>query len=238
MKILMIEDDQETVDVIKLTLENQDPGTEVKSFLKGLEGLETARSERFDVVVLDLGLPDIDGIKLLRELRGFSRIPVLIISARHDPEVITNALDLGAEDYILKPFPFKTLLSTLKDISTPRGAINQVAPDLRFNDSEREMIVKGTHIKLSEAEWKILNTLVSHSGRIVPTKTLAKILCGDGFASDSSVNLIIYLLRKKLGDDPYSPKIIIAEYGAGYRFMRTSTMMPDIITDNSGCSIN
>jgi two-component system, OmpR family, KDP operon response regulator KdpE len=238
MKILMIEDDQETVDVIKLTLENQEPGIEVKSFLNGLEGLDSIRSERFDIVVLDLGLPDIDGIKLLQELRGFSRIPVLIISARHDPEVITNALDLGAEDYILKPFPFKTLLSTIKDISTSRRGSNQVDPDLQFNDSEREMIVKGKHVKLSEAEWKVLNILISHSGRIVPMKTLAKSLSADGFAGDSTVNLIIYLLRKKLGDDPYRPKIIVAEYGAGYRFMRPSAMIPENITDNSGCSIN
>jgi two-component system, OmpR family, KDP operon response regulator KdpE len=238
MKILMIEDDQETVEVIKMTLENQDPGTTVKSSSKGLEGLETARSERFDVVVLDLGLPDIDGIKVLQELRGFSKIPVLIISARHDPDVITSALNLGAQDYLLKPFPFKTLLSTIKDIYASKIKVVQTDLDLELNIPEREVIVKGRHEILSEAEWKVLNILINHRGRIVTTNALAQSICQDGFAGDSSVSLVIYLLRKKLGDDPGMPKIIISEYQAGYRLMRTAEMIGNIQPDISKYSKN
>jgi two-component system, OmpR family, KDP operon response regulator KdpE len=228
MKILMIEDDKQTIDVIKLSLENQDPGTTVKSTFKGLEGLETAKSEHFDAVVLDLGLPDIDGIKVLEQLRGFSSTPVLIISARHDPEVISNALDLGAEDYILKPFPFHTLMSSLKNISIlslssgDDNAEGQTCGELQLNSAELEVNVKGNRIKLSEAEWKVLSILVSHCGRFVSTKLLARSLSTDVFAGESAVKLIIYLLRKKLGDDPWEPKIILSEYEAGYRLMRTA----------------
>jgi two-component system, OmpR family, KDP operon response regulator KdpE len=232
MKILMIEDDKETIDVIKLTLEGQDPSTTVKTIYKGLEGLETARKENFDIILLDLGLPDIDGIKVLEQLKG---VPVLIISARHDPEVIVNALKLGAEDYLLKPFSCQTLFSSLRGISSKsqlkveNNRLNQSEGFLQLRDGGHEIIVRGKNTKLSEAEWKVLNILINHCGRIVPIQVLLKSLSDDRYASEPSIEVIIYLLRKKLGDDLVKPKIILSEYGAGYRFI-----WPSICSDPQG----
>jgi two-component system, OmpR family, KDP operon response regulator KdpE len=226
MKILMIEDDKNTVEVIRLTLGVQDPNSVLTSKVKGREGLESVRSEPFDVVVLDLGLPDVDGINVLKEIRGFSRIPVLIVSARHDPEVISSALDLGAQDYILKPFNFSSLLSRLKDVTASvtdeSNPVETITRDLSISSHDRNVIVKEHQVELTEKEWKILNMLLDYHGRLVPTKTLSDLLCEKGKVDESTVNMVIGSLRKKIGDDPYSPKIIVSEYDCGYRLLRTT----------------
>jgi two-component system, OmpR family, KDP operon response regulator KdpE len=226
MKILMIEDDKTTVEVIRLTLEVQDPDSKITCKEKGREGLDTARNESFDVVVLDLGLPDIDGLKVLQELRGFSQMPVLVVSARHDPAVITNALDLGAQDYILKPFKFQSFLTSLKEVcSTPKTSGDRktrgcITDDLSISQDGYEAFVKGKRVELRADEWKVLNTLIEHRGRIVSVKDLTEMLSEGRFISESMAHLTINQLRKKLGDDPYIPKIIVSEYECGYRFVK------------------
>ncbi len=178
------------------------------------------------MVVLDLGLPDIDGINVLQQLRGFSRSPVLVISARHDPAVITNALNLGAKDYILKPFKFETFLSSLREVSDPSRPIHGMDVPARITDElticcqTRDAILKGRKVELTESEWRILNTLIEHRGGIVPVKILTEIISPDGSTSDASVHLLVDMLRKKLGDDPYVPRLIISEFECGYRFAR------------------
>ncbi len=225
MKILMIEDDKTTVEVVRLTLECHDPNSKITSKEKGREGLETARNENFDVVVLDLGLPDIDGLKVLKELREFSEMPVLVVSARHDATVITNALSLGAQDYILKPFKFQSFFTSLKDVAGPPAdqdpnVCRRMTDAVTLCDKSHEAFVNDQRVELSEEEWKVLNRLIEHCGRIVPTKALAEILSSEKFVGESAVNLIINQLRKKLGDDPYIPKLIISEYECGYRFIK------------------
>jgi two-component system, OmpR family, KDP operon response regulator KdpE len=240
MKILMIEDDKTTVEVIRLTLETRDPNSSIVSKENGREGLETARNEKFDVVVLDLGLPDIDGIKVLEELRRFSKTPVLIVSARHDPAVITNALDLGAQDYILKPFKFQSFLTSLKAVTASSQAIEdrtinwRITDDLTIRSNSCQVLVKGNQVEIGGDEWKILNKLIEHCGRIVTMKELTQILSGKSTAGESSVHLVINQLRKKLGDDPYAPRIIIPEYECGYRFIRPNFSVCPEDKDRSG----
>jgi two-component system KDP operon response regulator KdpE len=230
VKILMIEDDKTTVEVIRLTMEVNAPGSTIKSTDKGRDGLESARQESFDVVVLDLGLPDIDGIRVLEELRQFSQTPVLIVSARHDPQIITNALDMGAQDYILKPFKFQTFLNSLNYVSprTPPLACldipGEINGEVTICCKTREALINGQQVMLTENEWKILRYLIEHSGRIVPVKQLAACLSEEGFRGESAVHLVINQIRRKIGDDPYCPKIIISEFECGYRFIKSNAV--------------
>jgi DNA-binding response OmpR family regulator len=228
MKILMIEDDKATIEVIRLALEIHSPCSIIKSTEKGHDGLASARTEQFDVVVLDLGLPDIDGINVLEELRTFSKTPVLVISARHEPDSITSALGLGAQDYILKPFNFQTFLSSLENISVQPGFPQpvkgqyQITPGLTIGQNRQKINVNGNEVELTKEEWLILDYLLDHRGKIVTVMELSRILSENAFAGESTVHLVITSLRKKLGDDPYIPKLIIPEYECGYRFMKTA----------------
>jgi DNA-binding response OmpR family regulator len=228
MKILMIEDDKATIEVIRLSLEIHSPGSTIKSVEKGREGLESVRTENYDVVVLDLGLPDIDGINVLEELRTFSNTPVLVISARHEPDAITSALSLGAQDYILKPFNFRTFISSLEDISVQPGlpppvkGQYKITPGLTIDQDRQKIILRGNEVELTAEEQLVLDYLMEHRGKIVTVRELSRILSENAFAGDSTVHLVINRLRKKLGDDPYVPQLIIAEYECGYRFIKSS----------------
>jgi DNA-binding response OmpR family regulator len=230
MKILMIEDDKTTIEVIRLTLEVHDPDSTITSEEKGRDGLEMAKKEPFDVVVLDLGLPDIDGIEVLEELRKFSQTPVLIVSARHDPGVINQALGLGAQDYILKPFRYQSFLTSLQEVTTQssfdddRETVRRMTEDLTLFTNTREVFVKGNRVEITRDEWIILNKLIEHCGRMVPVKVLSEILARGKFVGEFPVYLIVNQLRKKLGDDPSVPRIIDSEYEYGYRFCRSKVL--------------
>jgi two-component system, OmpR family, KDP operon response regulator KdpE len=116
MKLLLIEDDLATVESIELCLEVNDPESKVVSTSKGLDAIQMLRNDTFDVVIVDLGLPDIDGIEVIEQIRGFSHVPIVVVSARHSPEMISKALSLGANDYITKPFDYRVLLNRLNKL--------------------------------------------------------------------------------------------------------------------------
>jgi DNA-binding response OmpR family regulator len=116
MQLLLIEDDNTTVESVKLCLEIYEPNSRIKSTGKGLEALRMLQNEAFDAVLIDLGLPDIDGIEVIEKLRTFSQIPAVVLSARHSPDVIAKALTLGADDYITKPFDYRLLLKRLHNL--------------------------------------------------------------------------------------------------------------------------
>lgn len=229
MKILIIEDDTDTVEILRLTLEVYDPVAEIISSQKGYEGLEYTRSTQPDLVLLDLGLPDIDGMEVLKELRRFSKTPVLVISARHDPEVITGALAQGAEDYILKPFSLQTLMKRLKEYSDRDINLNQqedrsrITNDLTICRINRKVALKGTEIELTGDEWKVLDSMLEHRGRIITIRKLIKILNKEEETGESLVRQVVDQLIRKLGDNPDFPRIIVSEYDCGYRFNRTIT---------------
>jgi DNA-binding response OmpR family regulator len=121
MRLLLIEDDTTTVESVKLCLEIYEPTSKIKSTGKGLEALRLLKEEKFDAVLIDLGLPDIDGIEVIEQLRTFSQIPAVVLSARHSPDVIAKALTLGADDYITKPFDYRLLLKRLHNLVEKNG---------------------------------------------------------------------------------------------------------------------
>jgi|WetSurMetagenome_2_1015567.scaffolds.fasta_scaffold835983_1 two-component system, OmpR family, KDP operon response regulator KdpE len=116
MKLLLIEDDLATVESINLCLEVNDPESIMVSTSKGLEAIQMLQNDTYDGVIIDLGLPDIDGIEVIEKIRAFSSIPIVVVSARHSPEMISKALSLGANDYITKPFDYRLLLNRLNKL--------------------------------------------------------------------------------------------------------------------------
>ncbi len=228
MKVLLIEDDQATVESVSLAFELRWPGTTFLCTSKGGEGVELVDKESPDVVVLDLGLPDIDGMQVLHEIRQFSDVPVVILTGRTGDTDIIKGLEDGAEDYVTKPFNPMVLLSHVKSVlgrtRMPELRGNQARVDseeLTIDVASRRVTVKGKPVALTATEWVLLSELVRNESRVVSQQRLADRLWGaDMVESESAIRQYISRLRAKLGDNPQAPTIILTEYGTGYRFVR------------------
>ena len=229
MKILIIEDDATTVDAVSLAFELRWPGSEVVSTARGIEGVEMVERETPDIVLLDLGLPDKDGLEVLPDIRTFSSVPVIILTARTDQTATIKGLELGADDYITKPFDPMELLSRVKAVLR-RTSMPYLAGDegvvqesnLVIDLASHQVAVNGRPVSLTPTEWKLLSQLVRNEGRVVSHQMLADRLWGDEALGDpATMRRYISRLRDKLGDDPQSPHIILTEHGLGYRFVRS-----------------
>ena len=192
------------------------------------EGLPTAAREAPALVVLDLGLPDADGLSVLREMRGWSQVPVLILSVRADEAGKVEALDAGAQDYVVKPFGMKELLARVRGLlrdrggrDRPVGSDDRPAPDRRRRPFRRRWTASPLH--LTRREFDLLWMLASHRGRLVTQEMILKAIWGPAHAEDSQyLRVYIRQLRQKLGDDAANPRFIMTEPGIGYRFLDAS----------------
>ena len=228
MRVLIIEDDPATVEMVSLAFEIRWPEATLMSTAKGIEGIELVEKESPDVVVLDLGLPDIDGMKVLRDIRQFSDVPLIILTARTEDSAIVQGLEWGADDYVTKPFDSMVLLARVKNVlgrtwmPQLRGNQGRIAGGgLVIDLAARQAIVNGNPVALTATEWTLLSELVRNEGRVLSQQRLAERLWGEGpVESSSAIRSYISRLRTKLGDNPQNPRIILTEYGAGYRFMR------------------
>ncbi|MCL0091077.1 response regulator transcription factor [Dehalococcoidia bacterium] len=227
MKVLVIEDDVATVEAIRLCLEIHRPDTSATLTAKGIEGIELLRGEAPDVVILDLGLPDIDGIRVLEQIRQFSDVPVLIVSARDTQDSIVKGLELGAEDYIVKPFDHRDLLERLDNVirlsQMPRpraGEVRIKGGGLEIDLGARRVTVSGNPVELTPIEWGLLTHLVENEGGMVPLQRLVREVWKNNSIDSLTMRSTVSRLRTKLGDDPHAPRIILSEHGVGYRFVR------------------
>ncbi|MCL0064376.1 response regulator transcription factor [Dehalococcoidia bacterium] len=227
MKVLVIEDDVATVEAIQLCLEIHRPDTSATLTAKGIEGIELLRGEAPDVVILDLGLPDIDGIRVLEQIRQFSNVPVLIVSARDTQDSIVKGLELGAEDYIVKPFDHRDLLERLDNVirlsQMPRpraGEVRIKGGGLEIDLGARRVTVAGNPVELTPIEWSLLTHLVENEGGMVPLQRLVREVWKNNSIDSLTMRSTVSRLRTKLGDDPHAPRIILSEHGVGYRFVR------------------
>lgn len=188
------------------------------------EGILTAAREAPGLVILDLGLPDADGITVLRELRGWSEAPVLVLSVRADEAGKVAALDAGAQDYVVKPFGMKELLARIRSLLRSRGGpavpvVIEIA-DLKIDPGNHSVTQAGTALHLTRREFDLLWLLASHAGRLVTQAMILKSLWGPAHVEDSQyLRVYIRQLRQKLGDDAANPRYIMTEPGIGYRFM-------------------
>ncbi len=220
-RILIVDDDRQLLRALQITLQAR--GYEVATAASGAEALRAASSHPPDVVLLDLGLPDLDGLTVVEALRGWTRAPVVVLSARDEERAKVRALDLGADDYVTKPFGMDELLARLRAAvrrSVP-GAAEAVVTTANFTVdlAARRVITPGGEVRLTPTEWHLLEILVRHPGRLITQRQLLQQVWGPGYTTETNY-LRVHLanLRRKLEPEPAHPRHLITEPGMGYRF--------------------
>jgi DNA-binding response OmpR family regulator len=223
-KILVVDDDPKTVSLVKLYLESD--GHKVLCAYDGVEALRLAREERPNLIVLDLMLPGLDGLQVCRTLRAESDVPVIMLTAKTTEGDKLTGLDLGADDYVTKPFSPRELAARIKVVlrrtvseSLERGPVQAAYGDLKMDFRQHTVSIAGRPVALTPTEFRLLGTLVREAGQVLSREQLIQKVLGldfDGF--DRTIDVHILNLRRKLGDDPAHPRYIKTVYGAGYKF--------------------
>ncbi|MCK8678340.1 MULTISPECIES: response regulator transcription factor [Streptomyces] len=223
-RVLVVEDDPQLVRALRINLQAR--RFEVEEAPDGGTALRLAAARTPDVVLLDLGLPDIDGIDVLKEIRGGNRMPILVLSARHTSEEKVRALDAGADDYVTKPFSMDELLARLRAAVRRQEAPAQgtVPATVRTADftidlTARKVARAGRPVRLTPTEWHLLEILVTHPGHLVSQRKLLLEVWGPAYRNNANY-LRVYMaqLRRKLESDPSHPRYLITAPGMGYRF--------------------
>jgi two-component system KDP operon response regulator KdpE len=204
-------------------------GYQVLLAATGEEGLGLAATQSPDVVVLDIGLPDMEGHDVLRELRTWSEVPVLMLSVRDAESEKVRALDHGANDYVTKPFGIQELMARLRVLLRQGARAGQPDAPVRYDDgalvvdlARREVTLDGAPVALTRKEFAVLALLVRHPGRVVSQQQILREVWGATHTQDTHyLRIVMGKLRQKLGDDPSTPRWLKTEPGVGYRFPAT-----------------
>jgi two-component system KDP operon response regulator KdpE len=221
--ILLIEDEPQMLRFLRASLSTH--GYRIVETTTAEEGLAQAASRNPDVVLLDLGLPDMDGLEVMRRLREWTRTPVIVISARGQDEDKINALDAGADDYLTKPFSVGELLARIRvairhvaEIASDKPEPSFELDALRVDLAKRQVFVRGSEVHLTPTEYKLLSVLVRHAGRVVTHRQLLRDVWGPPYVEHTQY-LRVYMgqLRHKLEPDPAHPRFLANEPGVGYR---------------------
>ncbi|MEV0988812.1 response regulator [Streptomyces sp. NPDC049949] len=223
-RVLVVEDDPQLVRALKINLQARK--FDVDEASTGRSALRLAAARKPDVIILDLGLPDMDGIEVIKGVRDWSRVPIVVLSARHTSEDKIRALDAGADDYVTKPFSMDELLARLRAASrrqetpAPQADDAVVTTDEFTVDLVAKKVRRGDRtIRLTPTEWHLLEILITHPGRLITQRELLLTVWGP--ASGENTNYLrVYMaqLRRKLEADPSHPRYLITEPGMGYRF--------------------
>lgn len=220
---LLIEDEPEIRRFLRTTLPPQ--GFHLYEAVTGREGLAQAAARNPDIVLLDLGLPDLDGLDVIRRLREWSAAPIIVLTARDQEQMKIAALDLGADDYVTKPFGVNELLARLRVAlrhaarsSSDGGEPVFVTGSLRVDQAKRQVFVGEKEVHLTPIEYKLLTVLVRHAGKVLTHRQLLKEVWGPLHVEEAHY-LRVYMrqLRNKLEDNPARPRYLVTELGVGYR---------------------
>jgi two-component system alkaline phosphatase synthesis response regulator PhoP len=221
-KVLVVDDDVKTVELVKLYLKRD--GYQVLVAYDGVEALRLAREGCPDLIVLDLMLPDIDGLEVCRTLRHESDVPIIMLTARTTDQDKLTGLDLGADDYVTKPFSPKELAArvrvVLRRLPGERGPEEIKSGELSMNFAKHEAWFAGRPLDLTSVEFKLLGVLAKEPGRVFTRANLIEEALGYDFEGfDRTIDVHILNLRRKLESDPSHPKYIKTIYGVGYKFI-------------------
>lgn len=223
--VLVIDDEPQIRRVVRNALAAED--TRVLEATSGTEGIDIAAAERPDLVILDLGLADIPGVNVCREIRKWSDVPIIVLSARHADTEKVELLDAGADDYITKPFSTSELRARVRAQlrrarTTPLGSADSLieAGGVTIDLAKPSLSRGGNMVHLTRIEWDLLRTLVKHAGRTLTHRQIFNAVWGSSSYGDAQQYLRVHIrsLRRKIESDPVRPKLIITEPGVGYRF--------------------
>lgn len=222
-RVLIVDDEPQIRRALRTSLRAH--GYEVATAATGEEGLALAVDAAPDLMLLDLGLPDLDGTEVIRRLRAFSEVPVIVLSVRDQQADKVAALDAGADDYVTKPFGMEELLARLR-AALRRAQPEEPAPPLqRFGELEVDLAkrlvrLRGQPVHLTRTEYALLEALVTNPGKLLTHQWLLRRVWGHGYGEESHyLRVYVRALRKKLGDDAASPALILTEPGVGYRWI-------------------
>jgi len=223
-RVLVVDDDATILRTLRINLRAR--GFDVETVTCGRDALTTMSALEPDVVILDLGLPDLDGVDVLRRIRAHSRVPVIVLSARHQSDDKVEALDEGADDYVTKPFGMDELMARVRAALRRDGLDAPAAPafvtqHFSLDFDTRTALVDQAPVHLTPTEWRLLAELARHGGRVVPHETLLKSAWGPTYGRESHyLRVYANLLRRKLEPDPARPVYLLTEPGVGYRLVQ------------------
>ncbi|MBK4346689.1 response regulator [Lacisediminihabitans sp. G11-30] len=221
MRILVVDDDAQILKALRINLAAR--GYDVSLARSGPEALDVAAKTKPELVLLDLGLPGFSGIRVIEGLRGWTEVPILVVSGRSDSADKVDALDAGADDYVTKPFAIDELLARIRALSR-RATTEPDEPVTSFGDvvvdlAGHTVTKAGEPVKLTPTEWHILEVLVRNPRRLVTKHLLLTSVWGPGYEKeDGYLRLYLAQLRKKLEPEPSRPRYLLTEPGMGYRF--------------------
>ena len=229
MRVLVIEDSTELIQTVAMTFELRWTEAELISTSYGQKGVELAKEQLADIIILDLGLPDMDGFEVLRQIRGFSDVPLIILTGREKEMDKIKGLELGADDYIVKPFSVGEFLARVKatlrrsQMPVKKVKVGQkpfIRGRLRIDFATREVSVDNKPVKLTRSEYYLLYELVTNEGRVLSSQVLIDKVWGPEHKVDTeSVKVYIKSLRENLEEYPHNPKMILNVGDTDYKFI-------------------
>ncbi|MFR8088877.1 MAG: response regulator [Lachnospirales bacterium] len=225
-KVLVVEDDPAITNLIRTTLETQD--YQYHTAKNGTSAIMDALSYNADVMILDLGLPDMDGVDIIRKIRGWSNVPIIVVSARSEDQDKVEALDAGADDYLTKPFSIDELLARLRVALRRNRAEGRTVQTETYQNGSLMIDYAGgcvymgeKEIHLTPIEYKLLCVLAKNTGKVLTHNYILKEVWGSALAADiPSLRVFMATLRKKIEKDPSDPQYIQTHIGVGYRMIR------------------
>ena len=227
MKVIVIDDAPDIVEVVTLCFQLRWSTTTVASANEGVKGLELIEAENPDLVILDIGLPDMDGFQVLRELRRFSQVPVIMLTVKGEDTDVAKGLELGADDYMVKPFSHIELIARVQAVlrRTQGLPVTEERPfvsgKLSVDFASNEVRIDGKPVKLTSTESNLLYQLIRNEGRLLSHENLLRKIWGETYVDARDLLRVhIQHLRQKLGDSVEPPRIIATEHGMGYKFVR------------------
>ncbi|MDQ3987532.1 MAG: response regulator [Actinomycetota bacterium] len=226
-RVLVVDDDSQMLRAVTNALSAR--GYDVLTAVTGESALSLAAEEELDLVLLDLGLPEIEGHQVIERLRSWTELPVIVISVRDSQEEKVAALDAGADDFVTKPFGMKELLARMRAVRRRAGGDDDRRPILRFHGLEIDLLKKlvkldGVAIHLTPTEYRLLESMATNPGKLLTHSWLLQRVWGPGYGSESNyLRLYVRQLRKKLDDEPSEPRWITTEPGLGYRWLPEPT---------------